>query len=165
MRIGDPAVAVVRPAELSVLSVVPAPDVEGSEQTVEAPLLNVGLGAPYARVPSERTRWLTLVVDVETEASGDAPEDAGTADPAAEQAPLAPLAAGLETVAAGLFESPTSLVALLQAANEHRRIVDLLWAAHEIGAVRLPAALAERIERARQSWPSVLPGSVALAPA
>ena len=165
MRIGDPAVASVRPVELSLLSLVSAPGLAGSEEMVEAPTINVVPGAVYARVPSPPDRWLSLVVDDEPAELADMSEDERTAALATEPTVLPPLAAGLEAVVGGLFDSPASIVTLLQAANEHRRIVDLLWAAHEMGAVRLPAALADRIDRARQAWPSVLPGPAALAPA
>lgn len=159
MRTSDPAAAVLRIAELPAvaLAVAPAPDVEGADGSADP--LNLATGALYARVPDDRGRWLSLVVDDEPlpeSVTATADHAAPTVDRAED---LSPLAAPIEAVVGGLFDTPAGVVALLDAANEQRRVVDLLWAAYQIGAVQLPAALADRIERARRSWPDALAAS------
>jgi hypothetical protein len=68
-----------------------------------------------------------------------------------------PLAAPPEAVASALWASPAEVLGLLTAASEHRRVVDLIWNAAQIGALQLPPPLVAAIERARASWPPALP--------
>jgi hypothetical protein len=68
-----------------------------------------------------------------------------------------PLAAPLEAVASALWASPAEVLGLLAAASEHRRVVDLIWNAAQIGALQLPPPLLAAMERARASWPQALP--------
>jgi len=68
-----------------------------------------------------------------------------------------PLADSLDAAASTLWASPADVLGLLAAASEHRRIVDLIWNAAQIGALQLPPALLTAMERARASWPQALP--------
>jgi len=78
--------------------------------------------------------------------------------PAADIA-VPPMAESPTAIAAALFATPAALLDLLAAAAEHRRALDLVRTASEIGAIRIPPALAEALDRARASWPASLPFS------
>lgn len=68
-----------------------------------------------------------------------------------------PLAEPIDVAVSALWGSPADVLGLLAAASEHRRIVDLIWNAAQIGALQLPPALMTAMERARASWPQALP--------
>jgi hypothetical protein len=158
MPISDPALA-LRMTDASAVAVAPLP-ADAEPESLDALSHNLGGGALYARAQEAPRRWLSLVTedDRETvEATGEAPEAATTT------ADLPPFAAPMESVLPTLFDSPAALRELLEAANEHRRVVDILWSAYELGAVQLPQSLASRLERARANWPTVL-GPLSLSP-
>jgi hypothetical protein len=81
------------------------------------------------------------------------------AEPRGDDIASPPLAEPVESAAAGLWASPADLLGLLTAASEHRRVVDLIWSASQIGALQLPPTLVAALERARASWPQALPVS------
>lgn len=68
-----------------------------------------------------------------------------------------PLAAPLSASVSALWGSPADVLGLLAAASEHRRVVDLIWNAAQLGALQLPPALVTAMERARATWPTALP--------
>jgi len=70
-----------------------------------------------------------------------------------------PLAEPLAAVASALWASPAEVLGLLAAASEHRRVIDLIWNAAQIGALQLPPSLVAAMERARATWPQALPVS------
>ena len=85
------------------------------------------------------------------------PVAATRARPTSDDIASPPLAAPPEAVASALWASPAEVLGLLTAASEHRRVVDLIWNAAQIGALQLPPPLVAAIERARASWPQALP--------
>ena len=161
MRTSDPAVA-LRIGEPSAVAAAPLPS-DGDPTLDPTVSCNLGADAPYARVRDEPRRWLTLVADDEPPPPAAPTLAARGTDATAD--PL-PMAAPIDGVIGSTFGSSAALRELLDAANEHRRVVDLIWTAHEFGAVQLPAALVTRLERARAAWPAALSGlSVGAAPA
>jgi hypothetical protein len=161
MRTSDPAGAALRIAELTL--VLDAPVAVDGELGTSPEVYNVPPGAVYARVPDAQDRWLALVSDDGPTGGQQAPPGSGRSPaPQEGEAELPPMAEPLATAVAGVFDSPASVVGLLKAANEHRRVVDEIWAAFQAGALQLPAALAERIERTRTTWPAALMTPVSL---
>lgn len=79
--------------------------------------------------------------------------------PTATDIVVPPMAEPPAAVAASSWSSPAAILDLLASASEHRRVLELIWSAREVGAVQLPPALADAIERARATWPAVLPAS------
>jgi hypothetical protein len=107
---------------------------------------------PYLRLVSMDTSDTTTMRDAES-ASFGTPRTRPTSDDIASP----PLAEPLEAAASALWASPAEVLGLLAAASEHRRVVDLIWNASQIGALQLPPSLIAAMERARASWPQVLP--------
>jgi len=70
-----------------------------------------------------------------------------------------PMAEPPTAVASALWATPTAVLDLLSTASEHRRALDLVRTACEIGAIQLPPALVEVLDRARATWPATLPCS------
>ena len=106
-------------------------------------------------------RHLTLLAG-SAEPATDRPMPVGTRQPASWSAAdivVPPMAEAPTSIAAALWASPAALLDLLAAAAEHRRALDLVRTACEIGAIQMPPALAEALDRARASWPASLPCS------
>ena len=81
------------------------------------------------------------------------------ARPSSDDIASPPLAEPLAAVASALWASPAEVLGLLAAASEHRRVIDLIWNAAQIGALQLPPSLVAAMERARATWPQALPVS------
>lgn len=143
-------------------SELPLPDGQTSA------ISNMATDLPCGTVSDYKRRWLTLVPD-------DAPAPAGVEIEGADvhaasqraadvvalpahttAAALPPMAAPVDAFVPTLFEVPEGVLALLETANEQRRVLDLLWSAYEMGAIQLPNVLATKLQRACSHWPAAL---------
>lgn len=110
-------------------------------------------------LPATTRRHLSLII-------ADAPEER-LAPPAADRPAMRhtddivvpAMAEPATTMASALWASPAAVLDLLSAASEHRRALDLVRTACEIGAIQMPPALVEILDRARATWPASLPYS------
>lgn len=134
-----------------------APD--AAHATTPSSVISPAIPSP---APAAAARRHLTLIPGNPEPTVDRPAPPGARQPAgwpAADIVVPPMAESPASMATALWATPAALLDLLHAASEHRRALDLVRTACELGAIQVPPALAEALDRARASWPSSLPFS------